>query len=270
MKLRGPWWFLIPAILTAVTVIQSSQGQTDDPLRAQLQASGLSPRSYDLMMEKVQSTHYAKDYVAIADYTLPSSQSRFFLIDLKNKSFKAFPVSHATGSGGLYADTFTNVPFRLKSSLGFMKTGLHTGKFGKSLILTGISPSNTRINLQPDGPILIHGAEYASDEYLKQYGFRGRSYGCFAVPYDHIGEISESLGGDALVLAYHDRLWDEAQRMHVGDDVVDANSASHGPTPKATSWEVEENLNGQNHGRIGFYQQKFSDIRAGYGEVRAP
>lgn len=183
----------------------------------------------------------------VKNHHLDSLQERFFLINLKTQKFKVFHVTHAINSGDVMAESFTNTPFRLKSSLGFMRTVAHSGKFGKALRLYSLSPSNTRLTIQAErGPILIHGAEYAGLAYLKKFGRLGRSYGCFTVSYDHIGEVLNELGSDALVLSYNDAWWEESQRNPTVD-------LGHVSAPKATEWETQENLNGQRKGPPGTY-----------------
>lgn len=212
---------------------------------------GLSPRSLDLMLAKMQEQHYTKKYVVIVDYTLPSNIPRFFLIDWANQMFWKYYVSHAVDSGGLYAESFTNTPWSLRSSLGFMRTKLHRGKFGKSLKLFGVSASTTRVTAQAaTGPILIHGAEYASREFLQKYGRLGRSYGCVTVSYEDIPEIYAALGADALVLAYNDRFWDQSQAEPNRD-------LGTGQSPPAEKWEIQENENGLNLGGAGYYRRTY-------------
>lgn len=247
--------FLICAFANRTYANNSELTAEDARLRSELAAAGLSIRSLDLIIKKAKTDHYTKDFVAIVDYSLPSDRRRFFLINLKEKTFQTFPVSHATGSGTIAAESFTNTEFRLKSSLGFMSTKLHSGKFGNALRMVGLSASNTRINKQAStGPILIHGAEYVSEAHGNKFGHLGRSFGCFAVPYENIQEIAAKLGENALVLSYHDQLWDESQK----NPFADVGRTSSAPK---TEWEDQENLNGQNGGAPGVYSKTYLGSR---------
>lgn len=213
-------------------------GDVSASLKAKLLAAGLSPRSLDIMEQKLQSEHDVKqDVFAIVDYTLPSDQPRFFVINTQDDSFTAYHVAHGTGSGGRYATSFSNRPGSNKSSLGFMVTGApYQGKFGSALVLRGISQSNSNIGGRT---IIVHSAEYSSQRFLNQNGFWGRSFGCLAVPQTDIDSIINSLGSRALILAYHDKLWDQIQQ-----NSEDQSLENQPPPPPATRWETIENKNG--------------------------
>jgi hypothetical protein len=111
-------------------------------------------------------------------------------------------VAHGKNSGLEYATQFSNQPQSYQSSLGFYKTGgTYQGKHGLSLYLDGLENdinSNARERL-----IVMHGADYVSEDFIKNYGRLGRSFGCPALPYEISGDVIESLKNGACLFIYH-------------------------------------------------------------------
>jgi hypothetical protein len=79
------------------------------------------------------------------------------------------------------ADQFSNTEESHQSSLGFYITNeTYFGKHGLSLKLDGQdSGINDRAR---NRAIVVHGANYIGEQFIKQTGRLGRSYGCPAVP----------------------------------------------------------------------------------------
>ncbi len=120
--------------------------------------------------------------ISIVDFTKPSNQKRLFVIDLQQYKllYKTY-VAHGQGSGALMATNFSNVPESFQSSLGFFKTSTpYMGKNGFSLHLEGMEKG---INDKAyERSIVIHGANYVSQNYIDNTGSLGRSWGCPALP----------------------------------------------------------------------------------------
>jgi hypothetical protein len=143
-----------------------------------------------------------KKIITIIDFSKPSTQERFFVIDLENKKilYKSL-VAHGKNSGEKVADSFSNDTKSLKSCLGFFLTAeTYNGKHGYSLKLDGLEPGindNAR-----QRTIVIHGADYVSAGYAKQYGRIGRSWGCPALPVNSSKKIIDQISNGSCLFIY--------------------------------------------------------------------
>jgi hypothetical protein len=168
---------------------------------------GLSKQAFDYAMKghaylaangKLQN----EDIISIVDFSLPSSQKRLFIVDLKNNKllFHTY-VSHGRGSGAEMANEFSNVAESNKSSLGFYVTGdTYEGKHGLSMRLLG-QDKGFNDNAQ-DRSIVMHSASYVSEATIKAMGFCGRSQGCPAVPEELTKPIIETVKNGTCLFLY--------------------------------------------------------------------
>jgi hypothetical protein len=168
---------------------------------------GLSKQAFDYAMKghdylaangKLQN----EDIISIVDFSLPSSQKRLFIVDLKNNKllFHTY-VSHGRGSGAEMANEFSNVAESNKSSLGFYVTGdTYEGKHGLSMRLLG-QDKGFNDNAQ-DRSIVMHSASYVSEATIKAMGFCGRSQGCPAVPEELTKPIIETVKNGSCLFLY--------------------------------------------------------------------
>lgn len=141
-------------------------------------------------------------YLTIADFSKPSNEERLFVIDLMLEQIVIKTlVAHGRNSGTLFANSFSNKNESHQSSLGFYVTGnIYKGKHGASLELNGVEEG---INDQAKNrAIVIHGANYVSNEFIKQQGYIGRSLGCPAVPNNKILEIINTIQGASCMFIY--------------------------------------------------------------------
>ncbi len=123
-----------------------------------------------------------KEIISICDFSLSSSQNRLWIIDLQNMKvlFNTW-VAHGQGSGTEYATSFSNTNSSHQSSLGFYVTGTtYNGIHGTSLRLFGMDEGYNDAAFDRD--IVVHGADYVSEKFIKEREYLGRSWGCPAVP----------------------------------------------------------------------------------------
>jgi len=168
------------------------------------------------------------EILTLIDFSKSANVKRLWVIGLKDKKVLYHSlVAHGRNSGDVYASRFSNLPNSNKSSLGFYATGvMYTGKHGLSLILHGLEKG---INDQAEArAIVMHGADYVSDSYIRRIGRLGRSLGCPALPLDVYQEIIKKLaGGTCLFIYYPDE--DYLKRsIIVSGDAMNTSIISHG------------------------------------------
>lgn len=143
-----------------------------------------------------------KDIITLIDFTKPSSEERFFVLDITQKKilFSSY-VSHGKNSGDNYATSFSNKNGSHKSSLGFYLTGeTYKGRNGYSLILNGLEKGiNDKAR---ERSIVIHAADYSNPSVIASSGRLGRSHGCPALPEDICGPIINAIKDGSLLYIY--------------------------------------------------------------------
>jgi len=143
--------------------------------------------------------------LTLIDYSLPSTEKRFFVIDLPRRKllFQSL-VAHGEKSGLKSAVHFSNRIDSKQSSLGFFVTNwTYLGQHGYSLRLKGMDPGLN--DKAEERLIVIHPADYVSYDFIRQYGWLGRSWGCPALPQEISREIIETIKGGSCVFAFYDR-----------------------------------------------------------------
>ncbi len=141
--------------------------------------------------------------LTIIDFSQSSNNKRMYVIDLEKKEllFNTY-VAHGRNTGGEFAQKFSNNPGTYQSSLGFYITeNMAVGsKVGLSLILKGIEKGfndNARKR-----EIIMHGADYATENFIQKHGRLGRSFGCPSLPPDLIKPVAETIKGGTCLFIY--------------------------------------------------------------------
>lgn len=147
----------------------------------QLGEKGLSQVAFKSAWFGFQKMNLANPVMAIADFSQSSRNKRLYVIDMiKKKILMNTYVAHGRNSGDEFAKKFSNNNESYQSSLGFYRTlGTYIGKHGLSLRLEGVEKGINDRALQR--AIVMHGAEYVSESFIKNTGRLGRSLGCPAV-----------------------------------------------------------------------------------------
>lgn len=146
--------------------------------------------------------------LAVIDFSLPSSQERLWIFDLeKGELLLRDLVAHGKNSGNFEATAFSNVEGSYQSSIGlFQARESYHGKHGYSLRLDGLEPGIN--DLARQRAIVIHGADYVTDDWVSKYGRIGRSHGCPAVDNQIVERVVDNLKGGQLVFKYYpDQEW---------------------------------------------------------------
>lgn len=171
--------------------------------------TGLSKDVFELAikgLKKLDSEGKLKNpnIVTIADYSQSSNKKRLYVIDLKNKKllFNTY-VAHGRNTGDEFANSFSNKEGSYKSSLGFYVTqhpitGTYTGF---SLQIEGVEKGFNDHAVQR--AIIIHAAEYATENFIKKYGRLGRSYGCPSLPPEMNKPIIETIKEGTCLFIYN-------------------------------------------------------------------
>ena len=145
----------------------------------------------------------ARDRLAVADFSLPSREPRFHLVDVAGgRVEQSWLVAHGSGSDPAHTgllQLFSNVPGSNASSNGaFLTADPYVGQHGRSQRLIGLDPSN---DMAMSRAIVIHGAAYVDPALIEAQGRIGRSQGCFAFEQGEVARVMERLGEGRLIYA---------------------------------------------------------------------
>ncbi len=143
-----------------------------------------------------------KDIMTIVDFSVSSAQNRMYVINMKSgEILMALPVAHGKGSGrGPFAKAFSNKNSSLESSVGvFLTENTYFGKHGLSLRIKGLETSNNNVEARA---VVVHSANYASPSFIKQHGYAGNSWGCFAVDPQQSKKLITEIEGGSVLYAY--------------------------------------------------------------------
>jgi len=153
--------------------------------------------------------------LSVVDLAKSSCEKRMWIIDVINKELVLNTwASHGQGSGDDIATSFSDNFDSHQSSLGFYVTDkVYFGKNGRSLYLDGMDAgfnANARARA-----IVLHGADYVSQNTIEQLGRLGRSYGCPAVPLEDLDMVIDAVKNKTAMFIngnddrYHSKYLDE-------------------------------------------------------------
>jgi hypothetical protein len=145
------------------------------------------------------------EVVGIADFTRASSEPRFFLLDTNSGRVTRHLVSHGRGSDpghtGFLQSFSNRIGSEASSDGAYLTSAYYHGKYGRSMRVRGLDPSNSNAETRA---IVVHTAWYAEPNVVAQTGRLGRSEGCFALPHQSLQEALARLGPGHFL--YADRL----------------------------------------------------------------
>ena len=143
-----------------------------------------------------------RDAIGIVDFSRPSSEPRFHVVDLRNGSVESHLVCHGRGSDPAhsgYLERFSNDFGSYATSSGtYVTDAYYDGKYGLSLRVRGLDWTNNNAEARA---IVIHNAWYAEPEMIQQHGMLGRSEGCFAMPKTSQYAVMRKLAGGRMIYA---------------------------------------------------------------------
>ena len=146
--------------------------------------------------------------LAVIDYSLPSTEQRLWVFDLKRRKLLFHElVAHGRNSGENMATLFSNRNESHATSLGLFRTQQsYRGQNGYSLRMEGLEPGFNDNAF--DRAIVIHGAPYVSPVLARANGRIGRSLGCPAVRPAIAHRLIDSMKDGQLLFSYYpDQRW---------------------------------------------------------------
>jgi hypothetical protein len=153
-------------------------------------------------LERHQAGISYRDFIGVADFSLPSRTPRFHLVNLADGSVQSHLVAHGRGSDPSHTgwlERFSNEPHSNATSAGAYRTGSpYVGAHGRSMRLDGLDATNSNALSRA---IVVHAAWYVNERVIGHSGMLGRSLGCFAVADASLPQIMARLGPGRLIYA---------------------------------------------------------------------
>lgn len=189
-----------PAINTAASALMVYDSLQLNGLGLSQEAFTYGIQGFQYLLEQGRLKN--DSVIAIVDFSLPSSQKRLFVIDVRNaKLLFNTLVSHGRNSGKQNATSFSNKRNSYKTSLGFYITdNTYMGEHGLSLRLKGTEKGINDNAL--NRAIVMHGADYVDENLIDSQGYIGRSLGCPAIPLSVHREVINALSNGACLFLY--------------------------------------------------------------------
>ena len=197
----------IPSLVGPTTADPLAPFNPPPPARPQIltpQApAGIDPQLFARAKAALdQHQIYARDTIGIADFSKPSSEARFHVVDLATGDVESHRVCHGRGSDPAhsgYLERFSNDFGSYATSNGTYTTAdYYDGKYGLSMKVRGLDWSNSNAEARA---IVIHNAWYAEDDMVPLHGMLGRSEGCFAMSRESQNAVMRRLAGGRMIFA---------------------------------------------------------------------
>jgi hypothetical protein len=174
--------------------------------KLKLEASGLSLAVFRealvgyYNLQKSSRLHEQAPVLTLIDFAKPSALKRLWVINLTDEKvlFNTL-VAHGKNTGENVPLAFSNQGGSEMSSLGFYRTAPSTynGKHGLSLKIFGLDPGfNTNAESRS---VVVHGADYVCEDFVKKHGRLGRSQGCPALPVAETAAIVQAIKGGSIL-----------------------------------------------------------------------
>jgi hypothetical protein len=143
-----------------------------------------------------------RDKIGIVDFSRPSNEERFHVVDLMNGTAESYLVAHGRGSDpdhSGFLERFSNDFGSHATSNGTYTTDdYYHGKYGLSMKVNGLDWTNNNAMARA---IVIHNAWYAEPGMIAAHGMLGRSEGCFAMPKKNQWDVMQQLAGGRMIYA---------------------------------------------------------------------
>jgi hypothetical protein len=168
-----------------------------------LAPGGIDPQLFQRAKAALdQHRIWYRDKIGIVDFSKPSNEKRFHVVDLHSGTVESHLVAHGRGSDpdhSGYLQRFSNQFRSFATSNGTYTTAeYYEGKYGTSLRVNGLDPTNDNAMARA---IVIHNAWYAEPQMIAQHGMLGRSEGCFAMPKKSQWDVMRQLAGGRMIYA---------------------------------------------------------------------
>ncbi len=170
-----------------------------------LDKKGLDRNAFDIAITGYNKLSEAgkikNNKLSIVDFSQPSTKKRLYIIDIAAKKLLFHTlVAHGKNSGDIVPKRFSNTNESLQSSLGFYVTAeRYQGKHGLSMRMDGVEKTNSNARARA---IVLHGATYVSEQFVKSTGYLGRSWGCPAVNPELNEPIINAIGNGSALFIY--------------------------------------------------------------------
>lgn len=165
------------------------------------QGKAVTVKSKDKNGLGTKQINLRQEVAAVIDYSIPSDQRRLYVMHFKTGVVSKHHIAHGKGSGVRFATMFSNIDKSKMTSLGLYVTGSkYYGGHGASLKLHGVDKTNDNAAARD---IVMHGAKYVSEDFVKRTGRLGRSWGCPAISESLMKKMIGYLQDGGLVYAYH-------------------------------------------------------------------